>query len=135
MYLRNMQKSTVVIGAIFIVIAIVLGAFGAHALKEILTDEKLASFETGVRYQLFHGLSLLMFGLLDDRISFRMKLVSGLLTAGTCLFSFSIYFLAVSETIGVSMKWLGPITPIGGLLLIIGWVFFIAQVLRDKQKA
>ena len=129
-----MQKSTVIIGALFIVLAIIFGAFGAHALKEILTEEKLISFETGVRYQLFHGLGLLILGLLDDRLPFRMTLISRLLIAGTLLFSFSIYLLALSEQIGVSLKWLGPVTPIGGLLMIIGWVFFIAQVIKDSEK-
>jgi len=129
-----MQKSTVLIGAIFIVLAIILGAFGAHALKAILSEEKLLSFETGVRYQLIQGVSLLVLGLNSKTIGFELKLVERLLVIGTVLFSFSIYFLALSDIMGVSLKWLGPVTPIGGSLMIIGWIVFIYRLFLQKEN-
>jgi uncharacterized membrane protein YgdD (TMEM256/DUF423 family) len=129
-----MQKSTVLIGAIFIVVAIILGAFGAHALKAVLTEEKLLSFETGVRYQLIQGVSLLIIGLNSKTIGFELKLVERLLIIGTILFSISIYLLAMADLLGVSMKWLGPVTPIGGSLMIIGWFVFIFRLILQKDN-
>jgi len=129
-----MQKSTVLIGAIFIVVAIILGAFGAHALKAVLTEEKLLSFETGVRYQLIQGVSLLIIGLNSTSIGFELKLVERLLIIGTILFSISIYLLAMADLMGISMKWLGPVTPIGGSLMIIGWFVFIFRLILQKDN-
>jgi uncharacterized membrane protein YgdD (TMEM256/DUF423 family) len=129
-----MQKSTVLIGAIFIVVAIILGAFGAHALKAVLTVEKLLSFETGVRYQLIQGVSLLIIGLNSTSIGFELKLVERLLIIGTILFSISIYLLAMADLLRVSMKWLGPVTPIGGSLMIIGWFVFIFRLILQKDN-
>ena len=129
-----MQKSTVLIGAIFIVVAIILGAFGAHALKAVLSEEKLLSFETGVRYQLIQGVSLLVIGLNSKTLGFELKLIERLLVIGTILFSISIYLLAMADLIGVSMKWLGPVTPIGGSLMIIGWFVFIYRLFLQKQN-
>jgi uncharacterized membrane protein YgdD (TMEM256/DUF423 family) len=129
-----MQKSTVLIGAIFIVVAIILGAFGAHALKAVLTEEKLLSFETGVRYQLIQGVSLLIIGLNSTSIGFELKLVERLLIIGTILFSISIYLLAMADLLGVSMKWLGPVTPVGGSLMIIGWFVFIFRLTLQKDN-
>ncbi len=129
-----MQKSTVLIGAIFIVVAIILGAFGAHALKAVLSEEKLLSFETGVRYQLIQGVSLLVIGLNSKTLGFELKLIERLLIIGTILFSISIYLLALAELMGISMKWLGPVTPIGGSLMIIGWFVFIYRLFLQKQN-
>ena len=129
-----MQKSTVLIGAIFIVVAIILGAFGAHALKAVLSEEKLLSFETGVRYQLIQGVSLLVIGLNSKTLGFELKLIERLLIIGTILFSISIYLLAMADLMGVSMKWLGPVTPIGGSLIIIGWFVFIFRLILQKQN-
>jgi uncharacterized membrane protein YgdD (TMEM256/DUF423 family) len=129
-----MQKSTVLIGAIFIVVAIILGAFGAHALKAVLSEEKLLSFETGVRYQLIQGVSLLVIGLNSKTLGFELKLIERLLIIGTILFSISIYLLAMADLMGISMKWLGPVTPIGGSLMIIGWFVFIFRLILQKQN-
>ena len=129
-----MQKSTVLIGAIFIVVAIILGAFGAHALKAVLSEEKLLSFETGVRYQLIQGVSLLVIGLNSKTLGFELKLIERLLIIGTILFSISIYLLAMANLMGISMKWLGPVTPIGGSLMIIGWFVFIYRLFLQKQN-
>ena len=127
-----MNKSIVIIGIVLLVIAIVLGAFGAHALKEHLTLEKLNTFEVGVRYQVYHGLAFLILGMNADRVQFSLKLPIRLIFAGLLMFSGSIYFLAIQEMLGVSLKFLGPITPLGGLLMIMGWILFLVKIMRSK---
>lgn len=127
-----MNKSIVIIGIVMLVMAIVLGAFGAHALKEYLTLEKLNTFEVGVRYQVYHGLAFLILGMNADRVQFSLKLPIRLIFAGLLMFSGSIYFLAIQEMLGVSLKFLGPITPLGGLLIITGWLLFMVKIIRSK---
>ena len=111
------------IGSLYALLGVILGAFGAHALKEQLTPDRLASFETGVRYQMYHVLALLVVALLFQYLDERLlRIVGWLFAIGVLLFSGSIYLLACRDMIGLtSYKWLGPITPIGGTLLIIGW--------------
>ena len=127
-----MNRNIVIIAVCMIGIAIILGAFGAHGLKELVTAEKLASFETGVKYQMYHGLALLVLGLNADRVSFSLKTVSTLLLLGTLLFSVSIYFLTIQDLFDASLKFLGPVTPLGGSLLIAGWVIFLVKLVRSK---
>ena len=127
-----MNKSIVIIGIVMLVIAIVLGAFGAHALKEHLTLEKLNTFEVGVRYQVYHGLAFLILGFSADKFQFSLKLPIRLIFVGVLMFSVSIYFLAIQEILGVSIKFLGPITPLGGLLIITGWILFLIKIMRSK---
>ncbi|WP_298502958.1 DUF423 domain-containing protein [uncultured Maribacter sp.] len=116
-------------GALFGALAIILGAFGAHALKKILNEDQLKSFETGVKYQMYHALLLLMLG-------FSLKLETGLERAmvyciiiGVFLFSFSIYGLCISAAKGKKWRFLGPITPLGGLLLVLGWGMLLYTVI------
>ena len=111
------------IGSLYAFLGVILGAFGAHALKSQLTLDRLTSFETGVRYQIYHALALLIVALLFQYLDERLlRIVGWLFAFGTILFSGSIYLLACRDMIGLtSYKWLGPITPIGGTLLIIGW--------------
>ena len=127
-----MNKSIVIIGIVVLVIAIVLGAFGAHALKEHLTPEKLNTFEVGVRYQVYHGLAFLILGFSADKFQFSLKLPTRLIFVGVLMFSGSIYFLAIQEMLDVSLKFLGPITPLGGLLIITGWILFLIKIIRSK---
>lgn len=124
-----MNKLITVTGSVIIALAIILGAFGAHALKERLDVAQLASFETGVRYAMYHGLAFLSLGLAADRLP-KLTWVYRLLLGGVILFSGSIFFLSMQSILGVELKFLGPITPIGGLLMIIGWGIFIASILR-----
>jgi uncharacterized membrane protein YgdD (TMEM256/DUF423 family) len=99
-------------------LAVALGAFGAHGLKERLAPEMLAVFETGVRYQMYHALALLAVAWACTRWSGTVVNVGGwLFVAGTLLFSGSLYVLALS-----GVRWLGAITPIGGLALLAGWL-------------
>ncbi|MGB3143388.1 MAG: DUF423 domain-containing protein [Maribacter sp.] len=121
------------VGALFGLLAVVFGAFGAHVLKKTFTQEQLASFETGVKYQMYHALVLLM-------LSFNLNLDTTLeknmvycFLIGTFLFSFSIYGLCLSAAKGKKLKFLGPITPLGGLFLVSGWgllfYFFIQNLI------
>ncbi len=127
-----MNKSITVSGATIIMLAIVLGAFGAHALKERLDAEQLASFETGVRYAMYHGLAFLVLGLAADRLP-KITWVYRLLLSGVLLFSGSIFLLSMQSIFGVELKFLGPITPIGGVLMIAGWSIFILSILKKKD--
>lgn len=106
---------------IFGATAIILGAFGAHALKKIFNQEQLKNFETGVKYQMYHALLLLIIGFNLNHITNYKTLIYYTLTLGIILFSFSIYILCISSTLNKKIKWLGPVTPIGGILLIAGW--------------
>ena len=127
-----MNKSAVIIGVVMMVIAIILGAFGAHGLKEHLTPEKLNTFEVGVRYQIYHGLAFLILGLSADKVQFSLKRPIQFIFGGVLMFSVSIYFLAIQEMLGVSLKFLGPVTPLGGVLMIIGWILFLVKIIRSK---
>ena len=101
--------------------AVVLGAFASHALKAVLTPEQLVSFEVGIRYQMIHAL-LLLIVLLSDVFDKKIKLVVfWLTTMGVLLFSGSIYLLNLQDQLGLSLGFLGPITPVGGSLLIVSW--------------
>jgi uncharacterized membrane protein YgdD (TMEM256/DUF423 family) len=116
-------------GTVFGVFAIVFGAFGAHALKKVLSPEKLASFEVGVRYQMYNALFLLLLGFNTNTTISNIRWAFYLITAGTLLFSFSIYFLSLAELLKKNFKFLGPITPIGGLLMILGWGSLLFSIL------
>ncbi|HIP31863.1 MAG TPA: DUF423 domain-containing protein [Crocinitomicaceae bacterium] len=129
-----MNKKILISGISLIIIAIILGAFGAHALKEVLSEAKLKSFETGVRYQMYHGLALFILGLNADRFSFSLKLATSIIFIGVLLFSISIYFLALQESLQMSLKFLGPITPLGGLLMITGWTILLINVIKNKAS-
>lgn len=112
-------------GAIFGALAIILGAFGAHALKKIFSDDQLKNFETGVKYQMSHALLLVVLGFNIQLITQYQNLIYYALTWGILLFSFSIYGLCISSALNKKLKFLGPITPIGGLLLLLGWILLI----------
>jgi len=120
-----MTQFTLVFAAIFGMSAIVLGAFGAHALKKILNEEQLNSFETGVKYQMYHAIILLLLGF---QLKFTQPIENYIVycfIGGIILFSFSIYGLVISSAKNKKLRFLGPITPLGGLLLTIGWGLFL----------
>jgi len=108
-------------GALYGFLAVIFGAFGAHALKKKLTPELLQSFETGVKYQMYHAILLLVLGF---NLNFDKPLDSAIVNCfifGTLLFSFSIYALCLGAAKGNKPRFLGPVTPLGGLLLVVGW--------------
>jgi len=116
-----MNKTIIGTAAILGFISIIFGAFGAHALKEILASEQLVSFETGVRYQMYHALFLFFVGIVNFLTEKQKKVIFTLTLIGVLLFSGSIYLLATQVISGINFKFLGPVTPIGGLLLILSW--------------
>jgi uncharacterized membrane protein YgdD (TMEM256/DUF423 family) len=131
-----MMKTFLSLGALLGGLSVILGALGAHALKEKakLPPESLAGFETGVRYQMFHALALLLLAALHDRLAPGAASAAGWLwTAGVALFSGSIYLLATRTLLGIEgWRWLGPVTPLGGLCLILGWFSLLAAALMRR---
>ena len=109
-------------GAIFFFLSIIFGAFGAHALKKIFNDEQIKNFETGVKYQMYHSLLYLILGFNLPLIPNNQTSIYYCLLFGIIFFSFSIYGLCISRALNKKIKILGPITPIGGLLLVFAWV-------------
>ncbi|GGG67160.1 DUF423 domain-containing protein [Epilithonimonas arachidiradicis] len=127
-----MKNFTLIIGGIYGLLSVILGAFGAHAFKKILSVERLESFETGVRYQIYAAFFLLIVGYILKFETSSEKWISILMIAGTFLFSVSIYFLSFQDYWGVNLKFLGPITPLGGLLMIISWGMLIWYFAKTK---
>ena len=127
-----MNSTALIFGSIFGCTAIILGAFGAHLLKKKLTQEQLQSFETGVKYQMYHAIVLLILGFqLNPNVVFYNYIIN-VFIIGTFLFSFSIYGLVISSAKNKKLKFLGPITPLGGLLLVIGWSLLIYVFVFDS---
>ena len=118
-----MKQAVLSLAGFFILFAIILGAFGAHSLKNHLNAEELNSLQTGIQYQLFHGLTLVVLGLNFDKIKMAKLMTLGIIS-GTILFSGSIYLLTLDELLNVNLGFLWPVTPIGGMILIFTWLLF-----------
>ena len=127
-----MEKKMVTTAALLGMIAIILGAFGAHALKKVLSFEELTTFETAVKYQMYHALFLLFVSLstIADKIKNR---IFYLVLSGIIMFSGSIYLLATRNITNIDFGFIGIVTPIGGLLLILGWAFLLFYFLKNKS--
>jgi len=130
-----MERKLIITAAILGMIAIILGAFGAHALKKVLSIEQIVTFETGVRYQMYHALFLLFIGLLDNVTEKTKKTIFFLVVFGVILFSGSIYLLATNDLTAFDFKSIGFLTPIGGLLLIMAWGVLLASSLNKKAQS
>lgn len=116
----NITHTTpLVIGSLYGALSVILGAFAAHALKKKMKPALLTSFETGVKYQMYHALLLIVLGIMPQNDI--LTRAANIICIGVFLFSFSIYGLALSTTFGKKAKILGPITPIGGICLVAGW--------------
>lgn len=121
----------VMIGALLALLGVMLGAFGAHGLKNILDASALATFEVGVRYQMYHALAILLVGGLAAQASLVWRKRAALLfIIGSVLFSGSIYLLVLT-----GQKWLGPVTPLGGLCLMLGWVALAISVMKGADNS
>lgn len=120
-----MQKLFLTMGSIAMALAVALGAFGAHGLKSRLTQEMLNIFETGVQYHFYHAIGLLIVGLVTHYLpdSALLKWSGWLMVGGILIFSGSLYILATS-----GLRWLGAITPVGGLCFIASWVLLTLAV-------
>lgn len=125
-----MTQFTLLFASILGGLAVVFGAFGAHALKKILSDEQLKSFETGVKYQMYHAIVLLIIGFNFNLETASEKYMVYSFMAGVLLFSFSIYGLVISSAKNKKLTFLGPVTPLGGLFLIIGWGLLFYSILN-----
>jgi len=121
-------------GSILGGLAVVLGAFGAHALKEVLTPEQLISFETGVRYQMYHALVLILLFIISLKVNHVFfNRAAQFIFWGVLLFSGSIYLLTIKNILGIEfLKYVAPITPIGGGLIIVGWLFILLGSFKIK---
>jgi uncharacterized membrane protein YgdD (TMEM256/DUF423 family) len=128
-----MDKKILLAAAFLGITAIVLGAFGAHALKKVLSVEQLQSFEVGVRYQMYHALFLLFIGVFAFLNEKERLLIFWLTIFGVLFFSGSIYLLATNGITNLKTKFLGPVTPIGGLLLISAWGYLFYAIFSKKQ--
>lgn len=127
-----MDKKIISAAGFFGMSAIILGAFGAHALKKLLTIDQLTSFETGVKYQMYHALFLLFLGL-SNHISVKTKkTIFFLIVSGIICFSGSIYLLSTTGISNVNFKSIGFITPIGGLLLVAAWAVLMIHFFKKK---
>ncbi len=124
-----MNKNFLTAGALFAAVAVICGAFGAHFLKTKLSAEGLQTFETAVRYQFYHAFALLATGILYKEFSNKLlKWAGNLFIAGIILFSGSLYILCGVQ----SLKWIGAVTPFGGLCFITGWVLLAAAVAKKN---
>ena len=130
-----MKRIYIIAGVSFAAIAVMLGAFGAHALKAKLPTDMLQVFETGVRYQMYHSLALIFTGMLSEKIiSNSVRYAGNLFIAGIFLFSGSLYLLSTKEIFGGgSLNFLGPVTPLGGLCFLAGWIMILYAVVKNKQ--
>jgi len=127
----SMFRKYFAIGAIGAALAIALGAFGAHGLKDIVEERMLANYETGVRYHMYSALGIMLIALASKLVASDKKMSLGalLVTIGTCIFSGSLYVMALT---GLTI--LGAITPIGGVLMIVGWVIVVVSILKTQDK-
>lgn len=121
-----MAKLFIIAGSLVAAASVALGAFGAHALKARLSVEQLATYQTGVHYQMIHALALVLIGLLLERQASTLLTVAGFTClSGIFLFSGSLYLLATT-----SMRWPGPVTPLGGLAFIAAWLMVAVAVVN-----
>lgn len=129
-----MHKRFLTCGALLAGLAVALGAFGAHGLKKLVPPETVATFETGVKYQMYHALALLLAGLIAERLaSVWLKRAAWCFLIGILLFSGSLYLLtALKATDSVGLGGLGIITPIGGVFFIAGWISLAVGVRSVK---
>lgn len=127
-----MNKKILITAAVFGLLSVVLGAFGAHGLKSLISVESLQSFETGVRYQMYHALLLLFIGT-SHMVSAKNKtIIFYLILLGILLFSGSIYGLATNDLSDFDFRSIAFITPIGGLLLIVSWIILLINFVKYK---
>ncbi|MWW24633.1 DUF423 domain-containing protein [Algibacter lectus] len=128
-----MNRTILLTAAILGVTSIILGAFGAHGLKALISSESVQTFETGVRYQMYHALFLLFVGS-TTYISVKSKTkIFYLVVVGVLFFSGSIYGLSTNVLTSFDFKTIGVITPIGGLLLIVAWVLVFIDFLKKQN--
>lgn len=123
------------IGFILLALSVILGAFGAHSLENYLQPEQIKVWNTAVQYQVYHALGILILALLSDKPFIkkeRIRYAQLFLLIGIVLFSGSLYFLSTRSMISINLSWLGPITPLGGLCFIVGWIIAAFSLIKEK---
>ena len=126
MMINSEAKKSLILGTAMLSLAVLIGAFGAHGLKNIVDSTKLATFETGVRYHFYHGLGLFILGLLQQNFqTLRLKVSSYAFLVGILLFSFNCYFYVLT-----GVKVFAMLVPVGGLLFVLGWVVILLKILK-----
>ena len=126
MTLHPQAKKALVLGTGLLALAVLIGAFGAHGLKNMVEAEKLVTFETGVRYHFYHGFGLVLLGLIQQSFQTTdLKVSTWSFLVGTILFSFNCYFYVLT-----GMKVFAMIVPVGGLLFVLGWVVMMVKILK-----
>ncbi len=128
------QNNFIIWASAMMATGVCFGALGAHSLKKVLSPESLTAWETGVRYQLIHGLAILIIAT-NDRLMESKGTISvlRLFISGVLLFSGSVYLLSTQSISGLSVSFLGPITPIGGVLMITAWIMLFLQALKTNK--
>lgn len=127
-----MSKKILITASVLGLLSVVFGAFGAHGLKALISEGSLQSFETGVRYQMYHALLLLFVGIASFISEKSKKIVYYLVVLGVIFFSGSIYGLATNELSSFDFKTIALITPFGGLMLITSWLFLLFSIIKAK---
>ncbi len=126
MTLSKEARPSLLAGTALLALGVIIGAFGAHGIKNMVTPEKLVTFETGVRYHFYHAFGLVLLGLYQLHATSKLRVSHWAFIAGILLFSFNCYFYVLSD-----VKVFAMVVPLGGTLFIVGWVNFFWRILRD----
>ncbi len=127
----SVARILLIAGVILAGTSVILGAFGAHGLKSVLSTQSLDTFEIGVRYQMYHGLAVLILPILSAyTLTKWLHRVAICFVVGCVLFSGSLYALALT-----GIKWFGPVTPLGGLFFIVGWAVLAFALYRGRRAS
>ncbi len=127
-----MNKRIIISAAIFGILAVIFGAFGAHVLKKVIDESQLAIWHTAVQYHFYHTLGLLFLSTFARFKNNLINISSYFFVFGIIFFSGSLYLIALKDVLGINAKFLGPITPFGGLLFIFGWLGLLLAAIKDK---
>lgn len=127
-----MNKRIIITAAIFGILAVILGAFGAHKVKEIISTSQLDTWHTAVQYHFYHTLALLFLSTFARFKNNLINISSYCFVLGIIFFSGSLYLIALKDVLNINTRIIGPITPLGGLLFICGWIGLLLAAIKDK---
>lgn len=130
-----MNYNYIALGGILAALSILFGALGAHWLKAHISLVDLQNFETAVRYQMYHAFGLILLGIVYQALYGKLiRIAFHAFWLGILMFSGSIYLLSTTNFSKLQLDWLGPVTPLGGVLFIVGWVLFVAAALGKTRE-
>ncbi len=128
-----MNKRIIIIASVFGILAVILGAFGAHGLRKLVGPAELDIWNTAVQYQFYHTLALLFLATFSRFKSRAINAASWFFTFGILFFSGSLYVLAAKDILNITqVSFIGPVTPVGGLLFILGWISLLVATIKNK---